>query len=139
MRKYLLLLFFAVSALFVLSASYPNASATDCSVNDPCYSQIRTNPSSPIQGVQFQLDSPDLYIDRNFCTDRAVSAGWLTGTPVRGYGNFEWMESGITRGEIRVGLFGDTECVAQTSIYGMNHANEMAATYIGNTSHLWEW
>ena len=85
MKKHLLLLFFAVSTLFVLSASYPNASATDCSVNDPCYSQIQTNPSSPIKGVQFQLDSPDLYIDINSCTDAAVSAGWLTGTPVREY------------------------------------------------------
>ena len=83
MRKHLLLLFFAVSALFVLSASYPDAFATDCSVNDLCYSQIRTNPSSPVQGVQFQLDSPDIYIDRNFCTDAAVSAGWLTAAPIR--------------------------------------------------------
>ena len=138
MRKHLLLLFFAVSALFVLSASYPDAFATDCSPTEQCYSQIRTNPSSPVQGVQFQLDSPDLYIDRHSCTDRAVSAGWLTAAPTEGTENFEWMESGITRGEIRVGLFGDTECVAQTSIYyGVNNVDELGDdVYQENLSSL---
>ncbi len=68
--------------------------------NPHCYSLVQSSRSSPIQGMEYELDSPDLWVDRNACLNIAVSTGWLVANPLpRNNGLVEWVESGVTKGK----------------------------------------
>ena len=69
----------------------------DPACDDPrCHVLEKTSRSSPIQGLQFDLDSPDLWVDRTMCDNTAVSAGWLIASTRETNSNQDWAESGVT-------------------------------------------
>lgn len=72
----------------------------ECSLSDTCHAYMQYNPSTSIQGLEYQLDSPDLYVDRNACDNTAVSSGWLMADELKGNIDHEWMESGVLKGII---------------------------------------
>ena len=71
-----------------------------------CYALSQSSRSSPVDGIRYTLDSPDLYIDRNQCVNIAVSTGWLITT------TGEWIESGVTKGHVE-----NVGCVTKLSTY----------------------
>ena len=118
--------FSIIFTLCFVAASYEDVFAAPCTLADPCQSQIRTDISSKITGVEYQIDSPDLYIDRSACSgETAVSGAWLIADPIGMHENVEWVESGITEGEFRKGGVEDPRCVTKSSIYyGIHYVDE---------------
>ena len=49
--------------------NYDDVFAAVCTDSDHCFAQLRTNGINKITGIQYELDVPDLYIDRQMCTD----------------------------------------------------------------------
>ena len=69
----------------------------DPACDDPrCHVLEKTSRSSPIQGLQFDLDSPDIWVDRTMCDNTAVSAGWLVADHRGMNNNQARAESGVT-------------------------------------------
>ena len=92
----------------------------DPECEDPsCHVLEKTSRSSPIQGIQFDLDAPDIWVDRTMCDNTAVSAGWLVANPRPMNSNHAWAESGITKGDFR-----NVGCVTLLSTYyTLNNVN----------------
>ena len=78
----------------------------DCD-NPRCHSLEQSTRSSPINGLEYQLDSPDLWVDRTACSNTSVAAGWLR-DDVSG----EWIEGGVIKGE-----FDNVGCVTLLQAY----------------------
>ena len=75
----LLILSAIIFALGVTSLGQDAFGILGC--DDPhCYALSQSNRSSPVDGLQYTLDSPDLWVDRTDCANIAVSTGWLTTT-----------------------------------------------------------
>ena len=78
-----------------------------CDASHRCYALQQTSNSTAINGIEYELDSPDLWIDRTDCNNIAVSTGWLNSMNTG-----EWVESGVTKGYVR-----NVGCVTQLSTY----------------------
>lgn len=104
-----------VLGMFALPVAF---GASDC--DDPrCYAQLKTSRSSPIDGLQFDLDSPSVYINRdpNVCENFAASAGWMKAKQQPRQSNIEWLEAGVTSGFIK-----NVGCTSKlTAYYGFNN------------------
>ena len=99
------LLFSIIFVLGVTSLDQDAFGILGC--DDPhCYALSQSSRSSPVDGLQYTLDSPDLYVDRNQCANIAVSTGWLITT------TGEWIESGVTKGHVE-----NVGCVTKLSTY----------------------
>ncbi len=118
----LLVLFCALTIIAVQQNAFADG-VTDC--DDPhCYVLVETNPTSLMQGVQYKLDTPDLYVDRNACVNVAVSTAWYVGVKTLRFDN-QWIEVGVKTGEI-IGL----GCVNIKSTYfGINEIIEGNVNY----------
>lgn len=79
--------------------------------NPHCYALQQTSRATAIQGIEYSLDSPDLYVDRTACNNIAVSAGWL-----HAISTGEWIEAGVTKGHL-TNLDGTSSCITQLSTY----------------------
>ncbi len=90
------ILFSIIFALSIVAVSQ-SAFADECD-GPRCYSQIQSN-AIEIEGMKYELDSPDLYIDRSCNENVAVSTGWYEGLHI-GQVQPEWFEAGIKRGII---------------------------------------
>ncbi len=103
-------LFFAVFALCIVAYGQDAFGIFDCA--DPrCHVWQQTSRLTPIEGIEYQLDSPDLWIDRTECDNTAAAAGWLVAN------TGEWVEAGVTKGH-----FLNVGCVAVLSTYyGFNY------------------
>ena len=103
------LIFFLIIIVFTLSlvVVVQQDAYGVCDASHHCYALQQTSISTAINGIEFELDSPDLWIDRTNCNDIAASAGWLK-SPSTG----EWLESGVTKGDFR-----NVGCVTQLSTY----------------------
>ncbi len=65
-------LFFAVFALCIVAYGQDAFGIFDCA--DPrCHVLQQTSRPTPIEGIEYQLDSPDLWIDRTECDNTAVA------------------------------------------------------------------
>ncbi len=81
--------------------------------DDPhCYSLMQSDNSSPVDGLEYSLDSPDIWVDPNTCNNIAVSTGWLIAPKVGTNEMREWVESGVTKG-----YFTNNGCVTALSTY----------------------
>ena len=97
--KRILVLLTILFALGAIAVHHDVFGDSDC---DPsCTALQQTDRSTPVQGIEYQLDSPDLWVDRTACEDTAVSAGWLVANTLEGNKNHEWVEAGITKGDFR--------------------------------------
>ena len=105
MTKYLVL-FFAVFALGVVVYGQDAFGILGCD-STRCYALQQTSRFTSIHGIEYELDSPDLWIDRTACANIAVSTGWLTSTSTK-----EWVEAGVTKGH-----FENEGCVTLLSTY----------------------
>jgi len=76
-----------------------------------CYSLVQSSRASEIDGIQYELDSPDLFVDQTACENIAVSTGWLTSLEDGDF-NREWVESGVTQGSVM-----NVGCVTVLSTY----------------------
>ena len=103
--KYLIL-FSVIFALSFVAVNQEAFAILGCD-NPHCYSLVQSNRFIPIDGVEYNLDSPDLFIDQAACENIAVSTGWLT-DPTSG----EWVESGVTKGFVE-----NVGCVTLLSTY----------------------
>ena len=72
-----------------------------------CYALQQTSRSTAIDGIEYELESPDLWVDRDACLNIAVSTGWLT-SPSTG----NWVEAGVTKGDVE-----DVGCVTLLKTY----------------------
>ncbi len=106
--KYLLIIFALVTiGIF----SYTQDASAQLACNDPhCYG-LQIHRQNFVDGLEYDLSAPDLWIDRNACTDIAVSTGWLVSVS-----NDEWVESGVTKGHLE-NLDGTSTCITQLSTY----------------------
>ena len=104
-----------LSIIFVLSfVVYDQdvfAASSDCRDPSHCYALVRSS-FSLVEGLQYELDSPDLWIDRNQCNNIAVSTGWLVASAVDENDGPQWVEGGVTKGVVR-----NVGCVTQLSTY----------------------
>ncbi|MCJ8306757.1 MAG: DUF5011 domain-containing protein [Nitrosopumilus sp.] len=106
--KYVLIIFVLV-AIGVFS--YTQDAYAQLACNDPhCYA-LERHRQNFVDGLEYDLAAPDLWIDRNTCTDIAVSTGWLISAS-----NSEWAEAGVTKGYLQ-NLDGTTTCITQLSTY----------------------
>lgn len=77
MKVLILLALFCAFAIFAVQQNAFAEGAIDC--DDPhCYVYVETNPTSAMEGVQYKLDTPDLYVDRNACDNIAVLSAFAT-------------------------------------------------------------
>ncbi len=76
-----------------------------------CYALEQFRQYSII-GIEYDLQAPDLYIDRNTCLQNiTVSTGWLISL-----GTGEWGEAGVTKGNLQT-FDADAECVSLLKTY----------------------
>ncbi len=74
--KYVVLFSLVIALIFVVVDQ--DVFAADVGCNDPfhCYSLMRATSLTPIQGFQYELDSPDLWVSSSDCdTNIALSTG----------------------------------------------------------------
>lgn len=107
MKYVLIILAFVIFGVFVCAE---DAFALPCDDPAHCYG-LQIHRQNFVDGLEYDLSAPDLWIDRNACTDIAVSTGWL-----RSASNGEWVEAGITKGSFR-NLGTDPSCVTLLSTY----------------------
>ncbi len=100
------IVFLIVFALSIIAYDQDAFGILGCDVPH-CYALQQTSRSTAIDGIECQLDSPDLWVDRTACKNVAVSAGWLTSTSTG-----EWVESGLTKGDVK-----NVGCVTKLSTY----------------------
>ncbi len=107
MKYVLIILAFVIFGVF----DYVQDASAQLACNDPhCYALERYQQNY-VDGLEYDLSAPDLWIDRNACTDIAVSTGWLISAS-----NSEWVEAGVTKGHLE-NLDGTTTCVTLLSTY----------------------
>ncbi len=106
-----LILFSVVFALGVVAYDQEAFGILGCD-NPHCYALQQTSRSTSIQGIEYELDSPDLWVDRTACANIAVSTGWLVANTLSGNSGHEWVESGVTKGHIE-----NVGCVTLLSTY----------------------
>ncbi len=76
-----------------------------------CYALEQFNQYH-ITGIEYDLQAPDLYVDRDSClVDIAVSTGWLNSDTTG-----EWGEAGVTKGSLKTFDL-PRECVSLLSTY----------------------
>jgi len=102
----LLLLLPVIFAICIIAYDQQAFAILGCD-NPHCYALQQTSRSTAIDGIKYELESPDLWIDRDACLNIAVSTGWLTST-----GTGEWVEAGVTKGNVE-----DVGCVTQLKTY----------------------
>jgi len=95
-----LILFSLVFTLGIVTASQTAFADEPCEgVLDHCYAFVESPSGIALEGIKYELDTPDLYIDRENCENVATSTTWF-----RGVDTFrdddEWMEVGIKKGII---------------------------------------
>lgn len=117
----LLILLPVFFALGFVAVHHDAFATSDC--DDPhCRAVITTGI---VDGLEYELDSPDLYVDRSACGDTAVSTGWMVGTKTYNDVEREWMESGVVKGN-----FKNEGCVTILSTYyGFNFVSMDMSTY----------
>jgi len=60
--------------LFIVAYGQDALGISDC--DDPiCHAWQQTSDSTPIEGIEYQLDSPDLWVDLSACDNTAVASG----------------------------------------------------------------
>lgn len=101
MKVLILLALFCAFAIIAVQQNAFAEGVTDCDVPH-CYVIVETNPTSAMQGVQYKLDVPDLYVDRNACDNIAVSTAWYVGVKTL-RDDDQWIEVGVKTGDI-IGL-----------------------------------
>lgn len=107
MKYILIILTFTIFGVFVYAE---DAFALPCDDPAHCYG-LQMHRQNFVDGLEYDLSAPDLWIDRNVCTDIAVSAGWL-----RSHLTGEWVEAGVTKGTFKQ-LDGTYTCVTLLSTY----------------------
>lgn len=105
-----------VFTLGVLAVTFDDAFAAPCTPSNNCHAQIRLSGDN-ITGLEYELDSPDLYIDRNACDKFAVSSGWLIADRRGMNTNTDWVESGVIKGELKQGGVGESVCITELATY----------------------
>ncbi len=86
-----------------------------------CYSLEQSTRSYSIDGLEYQLDSPDLWVDRNACLNISSTTGWLSD-----YVSGEWVESGLTKGDVR-----NVGCVTLLkTYYAYNSVSDFGNNYV---------
>lgn len=113
------------SIIFALSFVVLEQNAFGIGCDDPhCRSLVQSSRLSEIDGIQYELDSPDLFVDQTACENIAVSTGWIT-TPEDVDKNKEWVESGVIQGFVK-----DVGCVTVLSTYyGINNVIDKINNY----------
>ena len=91
-------LLFLLPVIFALViVAYDQEIFADIACDSPkCYAFQQTSNSTAINGIEFDLESPDLWVDRNECDNTAISGGWL-----RSINNNEWIEAGVKNGDVK--------------------------------------
>lgn len=114
----LIAIIFSVVALCAVSYTV-DAYAIDCK-NAHCYA-LEIFRQYNINGIEYELQVPDLYIDRSNClTDVVVSTGWFRTME----NNREWGEAGVTKGTLQT-FNAERECVSSLqTYYAYNTFNE---------------
>ena len=93
--------------------------------NDPhCYSLIQSDRIDSVQGIEYKLDAPDLWVDRTTCQNIAVSTGWLVADSIPLKAGPEWVESGVTKGDVR-----NVGCVTELSTYYAINTSDTVRNY----------